>query len=303
MLGELEIAGFKRYDEDGATLRLAPITLLLGANSAGKSSVLQMLLCLAQSWDRLSGFYRLAPTGRLADLGRFAGVVHKGNGASASAVRLRLDGVSFVWEDDEASARHDGEPSSTRHGTLASVQVRHAPGAPVPVDWHFQANAGDLPTEVVFTLERRSIEAWVSVVPESAHLLQPLLLADSPATISWRMRDDEGLLSPSLHPLTDAAVRDLADHVGQAEMDPNTLWGSCRAALKYVIGLRRRLRSTAHVAGLRDRGQRTYVVRDEDRPWRVGPSGSRNWCLAALVNRHPSDNRRTPARQLESIGV
>ena len=48
MLSSFTVEGFKSYDEQGATLHLAPLTVLIGANASGKSNVVEALRLL--SW-------------------------------------------------------------------------------------------------------------------------------------------------------------------------------------------------------------------------------------------------------------
>ena len=48
MLSSFTLEGFKSYDEQGATLHLAPLTVLIGANASGKSNVVEALRLL--SW-------------------------------------------------------------------------------------------------------------------------------------------------------------------------------------------------------------------------------------------------------------
>ena len=48
MLTELSIKNFKAWRDTGA-IRLAPITVFFGSNSAGKTSILQFLLMLRQT--------------------------------------------------------------------------------------------------------------------------------------------------------------------------------------------------------------------------------------------------------------
>ena len=50
MLRRLAIRNFKSWRDTGE-IRLAPITALFGANSSGKTSLLQMLLMLKQTAD------------------------------------------------------------------------------------------------------------------------------------------------------------------------------------------------------------------------------------------------------------
>ena len=48
MLTELHIKNFKAWKDSGP-IRLAPLTVLFGTNSAGKSSIPQLLLLLKQT--------------------------------------------------------------------------------------------------------------------------------------------------------------------------------------------------------------------------------------------------------------
>ena len=48
MLSSFTVEGFKSYNEQGATLNLAPLTVLIGANASGKSNVVEALRLL--SW-------------------------------------------------------------------------------------------------------------------------------------------------------------------------------------------------------------------------------------------------------------
>jgi len=71
MLGALILENFKAFGERHA-IPLAPITLIFGANSAGKSSILQSLLMLKQTLGEAeSSDTVLAPSGRLVDLGNY----------------------------------------------------------------------------------------------------------------------------------------------------------------------------------------------------------------------------------------
>ncbi|MBL7253862.1 N-6 DNA methylase [Paractinoplanes lichenicola] len=77
LLTEVRLANFKSFGAD-TRVPLAPLTLVYGANSAGKSSVLQALLLLKQS----IGQRGLVTQGPVADVGGFAGVVHRHTGES-----------------------------------------------------------------------------------------------------------------------------------------------------------------------------------------------------------------------------
>lgn len=76
MLTELALRNFKCFEK--AKIRLAPLTLLTGVNGVGKSSVMQSLLLLRQSYDR--GQLRgggLLLDGELLRIGRGADVLYE----------------------------------------------------------------------------------------------------------------------------------------------------------------------------------------------------------------------------------
>jgi len=80
MLKQLRIQNFKGWKDTG-TIRLAPISLIFGANSSGKSSIGQFLMMLkqtAESQDRKAIFY---PGGKnsAVQLGSFREMVYQGN--------------------------------------------------------------------------------------------------------------------------------------------------------------------------------------------------------------------------------
>ena len=78
MLSNIKISNFKPFGE-GKSVRLAPITLIYGPNSSGKSSIIQSLLLLRQTMDgKHSGSKNeLVTRGELADLGNFLSILHR----------------------------------------------------------------------------------------------------------------------------------------------------------------------------------------------------------------------------------
>jgi len=77
MLTSLRLKNFKSWADTGA-IRLAPLTVIFGGNSAGKSSLGQLLLALKQtvySSDRKRAL-NLGDTTTLVDLGTFADCLH-----------------------------------------------------------------------------------------------------------------------------------------------------------------------------------------------------------------------------------
>ncbi len=77
MLTGLRVRNFKSW-KDSSDIRLAPITLLFGTNSSGKTSLIQLLLLLkqtAESSDRRR-VLDLGDANSLVELGTFKDLIH-----------------------------------------------------------------------------------------------------------------------------------------------------------------------------------------------------------------------------------
>ncbi len=105
LLNSLTLQNFRSV-EGVIDAPLRPLTLVVGRNSAGKSSLIQSLLLLRQSVDA-GGF---AATGNLADLGSLPGLVH------GHDTRRQLGaGFSFGSAANLDSAKALPDPSQLRH--------------------------------------------------------------------------------------------------------------------------------------------------------------------------------------------
>lgn len=101
-LTELRVEGFKRFDTK-VTVPLKPLTIVIGQNGTGKSSILQAILLLAQSWERaFDGFVRLQANGSFVDLGTFENVLHAHAATSIGLGCTWSNGRSIdgVWSGD-----------------------------------------------------------------------------------------------------------------------------------------------------------------------------------------------------------
>jgi len=111
MLTRLRFSNFKAWKDSGE-IRLAPLTILFGANSAGKSCVSQLLLLLkqtAESPDRLRAL-QFGDVRTLTDAGSYDDAVHQHD------VNRPL-GIEFAWTlaepltiaDPVSGARYEGD--------------------------------------------------------------------------------------------------------------------------------------------------------------------------------------------------
>lgn len=79
MLTELGLRNFKAFGDEMQRAPLAPITLIYGPNSGGKSSIIQALLMLKQSIEAYREWHpalQLMTSGNLVNLGNYASLIH-----------------------------------------------------------------------------------------------------------------------------------------------------------------------------------------------------------------------------------
>src|SRR3712207_5590432 len=96
MLTRLRFKNFKAWPDSG-DIRLAPLTVLFGTNSAGKTSIPQLLLMLKQtaaSPDRLRAL-QLGDTRSLVELGVYDNIVYRHD------VSLPLE-IELQWTSAES---------------------------------------------------------------------------------------------------------------------------------------------------------------------------------------------------------
>ena len=124
-MNEVTLANFRCFREE-QTARLAPLTLLVGDNSTGKTSFLALIRAL---WD--VGFRDQVPDFKEPpyDLGSFEEIVHfRGDqdGASAFTAGFGVDG---------APARHPGHKGfePVKASARFNVMFENDGSAPVPV--------------------------------------------------------------------------------------------------------------------------------------------------------------------------
>jgi len=92
MLKHLSISNFKPFGET-QSMRMAPITLIYGPNSGGKSSLIQSLLLLRQSFEKAETNQKaieLVPSGNFTDLGTVKNCFHKQDMSRTVKVELTL---------------------------------------------------------------------------------------------------------------------------------------------------------------------------------------------------------------------
>ncbi len=141
MLKEVRLKNFKLHED--TTIEVAPITVFIGPNNSGKSSIFQALLALRQACALLSPYFLQPPEQfaghRLIDIGGFQDVVRRGRdeieiGVSGSVSSLRPSSLGEVRVSidvqirDNVLASHEGKLDFAG-GQLEWKHVARAPSA------------------------------------------------------------------------------------------------------------------------------------------------------------------------------
>ncbi|MGC2332580.1 MAG: DUF3696 domain-containing protein [Candidatus Acidiferrales bacterium] len=95
MLESIHLENFKASRD--VDVRLAPLTLLAGLNSSGKSTLLQAVGLLRQSYDASGRTDGLCLSGSLVHLGQYGDVLSEGTEGDAVAITIAEDGISNRW--------------------------------------------------------------------------------------------------------------------------------------------------------------------------------------------------------------
>ena len=90
MIKEIELKRLKSFKDSGK-LCFSSINLLTGKNGRGKSTVLQSMLLLAQSFDAEKGVDRLVLNGQFVRLGTFDDVIRRGSGIQIFSIAYKTD--------------------------------------------------------------------------------------------------------------------------------------------------------------------------------------------------------------------
>lgn len=97
MLKKIKLENFKSFGEQ-QDIDLAPLTLLYGPNSSGKSSIIQSLLLIKQSMESRSQHAAPKFSGNLVDLGSFNTTVHKHDAERDISIEVEYIGSLNVEE-------------------------------------------------------------------------------------------------------------------------------------------------------------------------------------------------------------
>ena len=119
MITELSAQNFKSWEDTGK-LQIAPLTGFFGANSSGKTSILQTLLMLKQTVERppdWKGVIDFGDDSSLVNLGSFDDLIH-GHRRDAPLQ------ISLSWRFSEKLSLPDVDEVDTFHSISALIMWR-----------------------------------------------------------------------------------------------------------------------------------------------------------------------------------
>jgi predicted ATPase len=155
---DLSIHGFRRlYD---VSLPLRPLSVMIGANGTGKTSVLDVLSLLANSAQgklgdsltELSGLASVLTGDRAEELRLAISMTVPGNVPLDYSLELRLQGVAYVISEERLSQQRQPKPPPFYHIDSHGPNIRY-----------YEADQGGL---VRPTWEHKSLETSLAQVPK-----------------------------------------------------------------------------------------------------------------------------------------
>ena len=94
----ITIQNFKGFG-DTVTIPLKPITLLVGKNSAGKSTILQALLYLGEVLKtKNADIDEISLAGKAIKLGGFENIVHGQDSSKVITITISFDAAAINWD-------------------------------------------------------------------------------------------------------------------------------------------------------------------------------------------------------------
>ena len=255
MLTELKLTNFRIFD-DQVTVRFRPITVLIGRNSSGKSSIIKFLLMLQQSLDPGNPQF-LSPEGERVRLGIFSELKNTPS---------RKRNLSFELATKMPNIRPGPAMSDriTSFKGVARTTLRCKTGA--TVSYSKRGNIGRASSSLVNeTSDRALIRVISSILEDSTFLDRPSQSAAEKAAARL-----EKSMGEQVERLKEDFIKEAKDFVVNTEL---------LAILRYQIN------SIRHLSAVRDEAQRVHhCISSTDRlcgsKWTICPAPS------------PADDRR-----------
>jgi len=154
MFASIRLRDFKCYSGSTGDIALKPLTVIIGANNSGKSTLLQALLLIKQTLaDRSRAV--LVTTGPWVDLGAFQDIVHRNGGTTAETFS-----IAVTRDQDDYVRVENAEKKGTGRG-----RKEHLPRE-VDATFGFDSDTKQIAVDQVFL--RRNGQAFAEVYERGA---------------------------------------------------------------------------------------------------------------------------------------
>jgi predicted ATPase len=118
MISEWQLKNFKSFYDQEKPLELAPLTVLTGTNSSGKSTIIQSMLLIAQTMRNPIGEIPLMLNGPLVQLGKFEDIKSYNSGVDKIFI-----GFTCLNMDAQTANVHKGPSTGSIIGSIAGGMV------------------------------------------------------------------------------------------------------------------------------------------------------------------------------------
>jgi len=297
VLRKVTLKNFKAYGPIGATFELAPITLILGPNSVGKSTLFQALMVFKQTWEKeLSGIGSLECVGPYVDLGAYSNAINS-LGASEDDPKERALEIAIDWATGSTSAASppDAQKDLEKYLPACTGMDGDADADQVPSRDSITKPKFSQPEHTSRYGLRTAIFGWIgerqadpesrSVRPRENTLLFVAEGVSSDSTVSMKaevsevggvsltfghrlMQSDADHEDKSIHAPVEYDAQSVAHEIsfepGNRALDVHNPLASEEDAtsvnqrLGRLLGLRNKLGETVHIGPLRHVGSRLY---------------------------------------------
>ena len=187
MLKTLKLENFKCFGRP-ATIPLAPITLIYGPNSGGKSSLIQSLVLMQQTLARGHGTTALVPRGELVDLGSFTSMVHRHNLENQLKISVTAQPFGRTPNEPAFSFRsledHEIGMQLTFGAAKSPDSAKRDSSQLMSVEYSIQEPSPPTPTEESTNPQDRSRSIRLTLEPSAR---QPSSFRHQDNTIAWEL--------------------------------------------------------------------------------------------------------------------
>ena len=235
MLTKIRLRNFKAFKDTG-DIEIAPLTVLTGPNSSGKSAIIRAMMALRQTTESRDPNTAFVPVGDYVDLGRYEDFVFKHDTKSAVGfdVGLRLSSPLKIYESGMPSAQDPSGMSisldlscipSTGRIYLAQSTVRVGDGF---LEVHKDTKKGSQIGRSYRTLVKvHGLPVSLSDSPAAKFYAGPLFqVKDITTKVTGERRESELVAARAAKMLEDSVIHEFAQlhYIGPLQASPQRMY-------------------------------------------------------------------------------